>query len=87
MPEASKEIEDFDIVADRPCQNYIGGRSTLDNLKLVKKKKVFKRKLSKPDREILFADLKNAVSQRHMDKIWEMIWMRWGHYESLCNSR
>ena len=82
---SEKEIEDFDITADKPCQNYIGSRSTFDNLKLVKNPNVFKGKLTESDKEILFANLENAVSQRHMDKMWEMIWTRWKYYESICN--
>ncbi|MDO5572580.1 MAG: hypothetical protein Q4G60_01225 [bacterium] len=80
-----KEIEDFDIAADKPCQNYIGSRSAFDNLKLVKSPNVFKGKLTESDKENLFADLENALSQTHMDKIWDMIQTRWKYYESICN--
>ena len=31
----SEEIEHFDILEDKPCQNFIGGRSNLDNLKFI----------------------------------------------------
>ena len=74
-----------EIAADKPCQNYIGSRSALDNLKLVKNLNVFKGKLTESDKEILFANLENAVSQNHMDKMWDMIWTRWKYYESICN--
>lgn len=82
---SEKDITDFDITADKPCQNYIGSRSALDNLRLVKNPNVFKGKLTESDKEILFADLEDALSQRHMDKMWEMIRTRWNHYENICN--
>lgn len=82
-----EEINNFDIAVDRPCQNFIGGRSTLENLSLIENKEsVFKTKLTLEDREILFEDLDGILTKEHMDKIWEMLWMRWSYYESLCNS-
>ncbi len=83
-----REIKAFDITADKPCQNYIGSRSTLENLSLVKRKgQLFSGKLTQESKEILFEDLQDVISKEHMDKIWEMIWTRWCHYENICNSR
>lgn len=81
-----EEIEKFDISKDRPCQNFIGSRSTLDNLDFIEdKKSLFTTKLVETDRERLFEDLENVLSESHRNKIWEMIWTRWCHYENLCN--
>ncbi len=80
------EIKDFDISLDRPCQNYIGGKSTLDNLSLIDNKNVFDKKLVLNDRDILFYGMEGILSLEHIDKIWNMIWMRWKYYENLCNS-
>lgn len=78
------EIDRFDVLEDKPCQNFIGSRSTLDNLELIEDKSViFKKRLTLQDREILFADI--PISKKHMDKVWKMIWARWCHYEDLCN--
>lgn len=80
------EIRNFDINIDRPCQNYIGSRSTLENLALVTdKKKVLSKRLDINSKAILFEDMDGILSQDHMDKIWDMLWMRWTYYESLCN--
>ena len=80
------EIEKFDIYADRPCQNFIGSRSTYDNLKLIEKKRnIFAGKLKVQDKEMLFKDLDGVLTKRHIDKIWEMLWSRWCEYEKLCN--
>ena len=79
-----KEIESFDITADKPCQNFIGGRSTYENLKLIENKKdIFQSGLKLADREILFEDLSSALSEVHLDKIWDMLWTRWCEYEKL----
>ncbi len=85
---SEKEIIDFDITADEPCQNFIGGRSTVENLKLVKEKgPIFSGKLTKESKDVLFKDLEDAISKEHVEKIWEMIWARWCYYENICNSR
>lgn len=81
------EIERFDVMADKPCQNFIGSRSVLENLHLIEEKgQVFSGKLQERDRDRLFEDLQDAISEKHREKIWNMIWKRWCHYEVLCNS-
>ncbi|WP_035767618.1 hypothetical protein [Butyrivibrio sp. NC2002] len=78
------EIKDFDVMKDIPCHNFIGSRSTLENLALIKdKKKVFDKQLVKADKKKLFADLDGVITKAHMDKIWDMIYSRWCYYESL----
>lgn len=81
-----KEIKEFDILADKPCQNFIGSRSTYENLSLIKEKgEVFEAKLEKHHKEILFEDLSLVLSEEHLGKIWDMLWLRWCKYEKLCN--
>ena len=83
---SNEEIEKFDITADKPCQNFIGSRSTWDNLKLIEdKKNIFKNKLKIQDRDILFEDLSYVLSEAHLNKIWVMLWTRWCDYEKLCD--
>ena len=80
------EIEQFDILADKPCQNFIGGRSTFENLSLIMEKNtIFQSKLKEQDRDILFEDLSHVLSEAHLCKIWDMLWARWCEYEKLCN--
>ena len=53
-----EELDKFDILMDRPCQNFIGSRSTYDKLKLIENKSdIFAGKLRVQDEEILFRDL------------------------------
>ncbi len=83
-----QEIHNFDTSIDRPCHNFIGSRSTLDNLNLIEHiDQIFSGRLSENAEKILFEDLEGVLSREHMDKIWKMIWDRWCHYEDLCNSR
>ena len=79
-------MKKFDILEDKPCQNFIGTRSTLENLNLVTDKKtIFQKKLTVQDKEILFEDLSSVLSRVHQEKIWDMLWARWCQYEKLCN--
>lgn len=75
---SEEQIKKFDIIEDKPCQNFIGSRSTLENLNLIQNKaSIFKNCLTENDRDIIFKDLQNTLSAEHMDKIWEMIDTRW----------
>ena len=78
-----KEIDDFDINADMPCQNFIGSRSVLNNLVLISDKNVFKGQLTEDNKEYIFKDLNKVVSKKLIEKAWEMLYGRWNYYESL----
>lgn len=81
-----EEIENFDVMADKPCQNFIGSRSTFDNLSLITDKiSVFRSKLEIKHKDILFKDLEQVITESHRVKIWEMLMGRWREYEKLCN--
>ena len=81
-----REIDAFDIMQDRPCQNFIGSRSTHDNLSLIADKSaVFSKSLTVENKDVLFADLTGILSAKHLNKIWDMLWNRWCEYEKLCN--
>ena len=83
---SDEEINCFDIMLDRPCHNFIGGRSVLENLKLIKDKgNIFQTKLKPEHKEMLFKDLEMALSEVHREKLWNMLWERWCEYEKLCN--
>ena len=83
---SDEEIEKFDILDDKPCQNFIGSRSTFENLSYITNKNtIFKSKLKPQDKEILFSDLSSVLSETHLKKIWDMLWARWCVYEKLCN--
>lgn len=78
----------FDVMADKPCNNYIGSKSTWDNLRIIPKDKMSElMPLHESDRQVLLEGLDGVISQTLQDKIWEMIWKRWCAYEDFCNSR
>ena len=37
------------------------------------------------DKDILFEDLSQVLSESHLNKIWNMLWTRWCEYEKLCD--
>ena len=78
----------FDVLADRPVNNYIDSRSTLENLQLIPKElQLFSSPLTENHRDMLFHDLDGIISPVLQDKIWEMLWKRWCAYEDFCHSR
>ena len=80
------EFEAFDVIADKPCQNFIGSRSTFDNLELIEDKaKVFPFRLKLEDKGYILKDLEHVLSEPQLEKIWETLWVRWCEYEKLCN--
>ena len=42
--------------------------------------------LRESDRDLLFTDLEEAISEKRREVIWQMIWERWNYYESFCNT-
>ena len=82
------KVTTYDVLEDRVCHNYIGSRSTWENLKLIPADKMPKlNALKESDKEIILEGLNDIIPQPLQDKIWEMIWKRWCVYEDFCNSR
>lgn len=82
------QVEEFDVMEDKLCNNYIGSRSTWENLKLIPADKMPELKpLIESDKEVVMEGLDGIISQTLQDKIWDMIWKRWCEYENFCNSR
>ncbi|MBQ8292874.1 MAG: hypothetical protein IJX78_03585 [Bacilli bacterium] len=79
-----QDLDNFDVMEDKKTNSFIGSRSLLDNLKLVKKMPKLN-SLKVEDKEKLFYKLEGIISKKRIEKTWEMIWKRWCYYESLCN--
>jgi hypothetical protein len=78
----------YNVMEDRLTNNYIGSRSTWENLKLIPADKLPKlNPLTEGHRDILLNDLDGVISQNLQDKIWNMIWNRWCAYEDFCHTR
>lgn len=81
---SDEEVRAFDILEDIRCQNFIGGYSCYENLKLIDDRKdLFQNKLQLSDRERIFHGLEAALSEELMNKIWNMIYERYQIYENL----
>jgi hypothetical protein len=84
----NEAIDNYDITEDKPTNNFIGSRSTWENLSLIPlEKQPLLQPLRESDREILFEGLADILPCNLQEKIWNMIWTRWCNYENFCNSR
>lgn len=82
----TEEIESFDVKKDRRVQSFLGSGSAYENLLLIPKDKMPNvNSLKETDRELLFAGLKEIVPECLLNKIWEMLWVRWCQFEDLRN--
>ena len=80
---SDKEVQSFDIMEDRRCQNFIGTGSCFENLSLIRDKKhVFPNRLTASDKKLLLTDLNGVISDTLMARIWEMIYTRYTAYEN-----
>lgn len=76
----------FDILEDRPANNFIGSRSLEYNLRLLPRgKSFFDGKLKEEHKGYLLKELEQILPQEHLEKIWCMIWERWKRYVEVCN--
>jgi hypothetical protein len=81
-------LRKYDVLEDKLTNNYIGSRSTWDNLKLIPPDRMPSlHPLRESDRELLLEDLDGVIPQPLQDRIWDMIWKRWCTYEDFCHSR
>lgn len=81
---SDNDAEQFDIMQDKRCKNFIGGYSCYENLQLIKDKtKIFENKLQESDRDIIFEGTDNILSDIFINKIWNMIYERYKIYENL----
>ena len=81
---SDQDIDKFDIMEDKRCQNFIGGYSCYDNLQIVGgKKELFTGKLQEKDKTFIFDGLQDIVSDKFIEKAWNMIYERYKIYENL----
>jgi hypothetical protein len=85
---SDNEIQKQDGLEDKLTNNYIGSRSTWDNLKLIPEDRMPRlNALRESDGRFLLENLDGVISRNLQDKIWNMIWKRWCAYEDFCYSR
>jgi hypothetical protein len=73
-------VDEFDIMMDRPVNNFIGARSLGQNLKLIDLKLHFN-KLDDAHEAALFGDLDGVLEPVYFEKIWNIIKRRWDDVE------
>ena len=79
-------LQAYDVMEDRRIQCFVGSQSAWDNLKLIPENALTGiHPLQESDREGLFLDLRDALPEAWLDRIWEMIWKRWCACENLCH--
>ncbi len=81
---SDQEAKQFDVLADKPCNNFIGNFSCFENLKLISSKGKPLTGILKPShKKDLFEDLEDILSKTFRDQIWKMIYERYKIYENL----
>ena len=70
------DLESFDVMDDRPVNNFIGTKHLGRNLALIDKKVEFAA-LRMSDENKLFEGLQGVLPERYFAVIWEIIWERW----------
>lgn len=86
--ENNEDIQKYDVLEDKPVNNYIGSRSTYDNLALIPTDKLPDIKpLTQENKEYLTKDLEGILSSLLLNKIIEMINQRIKEYGIFYNQR
>ncbi len=85
---SAEEAQNYDVLEDKKCGNFIGSSSCRENLSLIKDVGgLFSNPLKSSDRNALFEDLDGVLPEVFFDKIWEMIYRRFEILEDLSNNR
>lgn len=83
-----ESIRKYDIMEDKAVNNFIGSKSSEYNLRFIPKgKRWFKGRLQEDNRNRLLGGLNSVLHPEHSDKIWNMIWKRWGRYAEICSKK
>ena len=81
--QSEADLEKEDVLSDKVVQCFVGSRSAWENLRIIPRDKhPSLRPLRESHREALLAGFEQALSERHLERIWEMIWRRWQAYEA-----
>lgn len=84
--EDAAAMEREDLLADKPVQCFVGSRSARENLGLIPRdRRPTLHWLTEDHKPVLLEDLEDALDERWLERIWEMIWRRWKTYEGLCD--
>ena len=79
------DLDAFDIMQDRPVNNFIGTKRLERNLGLIDKKVGFN-ELRESDKDKLLLNLHGVLPERYFTVIWEIIWKRWQNVKKFRDS-
>ena len=79
-------IKSFDPMDDVPANNFIGTRSLEHNLQLMEDIPLVD-PITLDSKETLLEGLDDILPDYHLEKMWQIIWNRWKHYEDFCNKK
>ncbi len=87
-PLAGKEeaIREFDPLSDVRANNFIGSGYLMTNLDLMSSPPDVD-PITERDRNELFEGLEGLLPDYHLEKMWQIIFMRWRYYESICDQK
>lgn len=80
------KISEVKPLKDIEANNFIGSRSLKYNLTLLPKGYRLQKKLLAEHRNYILQGLDACLSQNHLDKIWEFIYIRFQYVEQLLNN-
>lgn len=81
-------LDKTDVMQDFAVNNYIGSRSLEYNLSLIPDSVDLKINILKQeDMKYILEGIERILTQKHIDKIWEMVWKRWCHFEKICGEK
>ena len=81
-----KRIKEFDPLYDVRANNFIGSGSLLNNLELMNCFPDID-PITEKNRNELFEGLEGILPDYHLEKMWQIIFMRWRYYESICDQK
>lgn len=79
-------IDAFDPLKPVATMNFIGSRSLEENLEAIAPVPGLG-VLHETDRAHVLGGLQGIIPDRYLDKIWDIIWQRWQHYEDIRDHR
>ncbi|WP_165062669.1 type II toxin-antitoxin system HipA family toxin [Adlercreutzia sp. ZJ154] len=77
------KVAAVDPLNDVDANNFIGTRSLQENITRFASSIKPPNTLTQQGKTFLFKGLNSAISQTHVDKIWEIIWTRWCWYAQI----
>ena len=86
-----KGVKEFstDLKTKTVSITYDAEKTNVDKLKAGFKKfnyeVEFVKETKQEDKKYILEGIERILTQKHIEKIWEMVWKRWCHFEEICS--